>query len=107
MDTLLDLSTKEAVLEHCSTTGRTYVQMTLGQADKELGSIFLELYTDLAPSTCANFLSLVNGTGQYHYKVSTQLLAQPRWNMPWHADGIGNTAAQKPPTGWHHAQTAC
>lgn len=68
---LLDFPNKEGVLEHCSTTGRTYVSMTFAQTDKELGSVIVELYTDIAPRTCENFLALIRGTapGGFKYKV--------------------------------------
>ncbi|KXZ54408.1 hypothetical protein GPECTOR_5g63 [Gonium pectorale] len=63
----MEFETNEAMMEYCRSTGRTYVVFSLSQASKDLGNIILELYTDIAPATCANFLRLVKG-GQFSYK---------------------------------------
>ncbi|GIL69630.1 hypothetical protein Vretimale_10286 [Volvox reticuliferus] len=63
----MEFETADSMLEYCRSTGRTYVTFTLVQTGRELGTVVLELYTDIAPETCANFLRLVRG-GQHSYE---------------------------------------
>ncbi|KAG2489702.1 hypothetical protein HYH03_011809 [Edaphochlamys debaryana] len=44
--------------------------MALEQAEKPLGTVVLELYTDIAPATCKNFLEFVKGCPKGQYKNS-------------------------------------
>mmetsp|Transcript_40188 Transcript_40188/g.89173 ORF Transcript_40188/g.89173 Transcript_40188/m.89173 type:complete len:188 (+) Transcript_40188:182-745(+) len=58
--------------EYAQSTGRTYVSINLQQPElhNNLGTILLELYTDICPRTCESFLNFVNGHQSYHYKGS-------------------------------------
>ncbi|GLI62619.1 hypothetical protein VaNZ11_005283 [Volvox africanus] len=62
----MEFESADAMLEFCRSTGRTYVAFSLIQTGRELGTVVLELFTDIAPATCANFLRLVRG-GQHSY----------------------------------------
>ncbi|PNH01053.1 hypothetical protein TSOC_013079, partial [Tetrabaena socialis] len=64
----MEFEDSDEMMAYCQGTGRTYVAMSLAQAGSdELGTLVLELYTDIAPATCANFVGLVKG-GQYSYE---------------------------------------
>ncbi|GFR46789.1 hypothetical protein Agub_g8420 [Astrephomene gubernaculifera] len=63
----MEFDTNEEMIDYCKGTGRTYVAFTLTQAQKDIGYVVLELYTDIAPATCANFIKLVKG-GQFSYE---------------------------------------
>ncbi|GAX80560.1 hypothetical protein CEUSTIGMA_g7997.t1 [Chlamydomonas eustigma] len=48
--------------EYMQSSGRSYVSFTFKQNDGEIiGSILLELFSDICPRTCDNFIKLVNG----------------------------------------------
>ncbi|EFJ45651.1 hypothetical protein VOLCADRAFT_75661 [Volvox carteri f. nagariensis] len=66
----MEFENADAMLEYCKTTGRTYVAFNLVQTTREIGSVVLELYTDIAPATCANFLRLIKAGGQHTYENS-------------------------------------
>lgn len=59
----------EEFLSYAKATGRQYASLTLRQGVTLLGSIVIELFDDLCPDTCANFISLIEGPGSYKYKV--------------------------------------
>ncbi len=49
--------------EYMHGSGRSYVSLSfLSGDDVKLGTIVLELFTDLCPRTCENFLKLVSNT---------------------------------------------
>lgn len=65
-----EFETREDAIEYCKKNGRSCVSFSLAQNGEELGTFYLELYNTECPKTCAHFLSLVKGNGQYCYKVS-------------------------------------
>lgn len=53
---------------YARSSGHAFVSFTLVQAETKLGTITLELFTDVAPATCKNFLELTTGKGPHRYK---------------------------------------
>lgn len=78
-------------LSYAKGTGRQYASLTLRQGVTLLGSIVLELFDDLCPDTCANFISLIEGPGSYKYKVrNTKRLSACSAKLP--AYGASSTS---------------
>lgn len=57
----LTLDSEEECLAQCQSTGRALVSMTTSQGDRPLGTMLLQLFSDICPHTCGNFLKLVKG----------------------------------------------
>ncbi|GLC45674.1 hypothetical protein PLESTB_001317900 [Pleodorina starrii] len=69
----MDFESPDALMEYCKSTGRSYVAFSLEQTGRELGTVVLELYTDIAPATCANFLKFVKGSEKGHTYENTPI----------------------------------
>ncbi len=67
----MDFSNNDEMLQYCSSSGRAYVSFSFKQAGRDMGSVVLELFTDIAPATCANFLKYVKATPR-GYKVGAE-----------------------------------
>ncbi|PNW87242.1 hypothetical protein CHLRE_02g114700v5 [Chlamydomonas reinhardtii] len=55
----MDFESNGAMMEYCKSTGRTYCAFSIQQSSKLLGTVVLELFTDIAPATCANFIKYI------------------------------------------------
>lgn len=48
---------------------RKYASFTFSQGEEVIGTLIVELYCDILPNTCDNFISLLDGTHSAgHYK---------------------------------------
>ncbi len=70
-----NFDTDEELMQYCQSTGRAYVSFTLAQSDKELGTCVIELFTDLCPQTCANFIK--HAHKGYQVSVAARCGGQP------------------------------
>lgn len=73
----MDFTSNDEMLRYCSSSGRAYVSFSFKQAGRDMGSVVLELFTDIAPATCANFLKHIKATSR-GYKVGAETRAPVR-----------------------------
>lgn len=91
----MDFESNDAMMEYCKSTGRTYCAFSIQQSSKLLGTVVLELFTDIAPATCANFIKYIKDGYQAR---------RARRGMPCASGETGTFAV--PPflgTGWSYA----
>lgn len=77
----MEIGSQQELQSLAESTGRTYVKMSLQQSGALLGSMIIELFTDICPRTCANFLEGVKGT----FKGGLKYLGSPIHRIVKHA----------------------
>lgn len=65
----MEFASPEAFAEYARGQGRSYARLTLSQGEAVLGSMLIELYTDITPATCQHFTAGIQGKFQSGYKV--------------------------------------
>ncbi|KAL6754238.1 cyclophilin-like domain-containing protein [Haematococcus lacustris] len=78
----MEFASADDLKTYASSTGRTYVSIALEQSGKKIGSMILELFTDLNPKTCAHFLQ---GVGPNTFKGGFKYAGTPIHRIVKHA----------------------
>lgn len=81
----MEFASDEDFQAYARSSGHAFVSFTLFQAETKLGTLTLELYTDVAPSTCKHFLELTTGKGPHRYKGTPihRVVKQAFIQVPW------------------------
>jgi cyclophilin family peptidyl-prolyl cis-trans isomerase len=67
----MEFTSEEQFNSYAAASGRSFVSFKISQGEKELGDIVLELFSDICPRTCENFINLTSGKHPVHrYKGS-------------------------------------
>mmetsp|Transcript_14942 Transcript_14942/g.40305 ORF Transcript_14942/g.40305 Transcript_14942/m.40305 type:complete len:188 (+) Transcript_14942:3668-4231(+) len=68
----MEFSSPDQFQEYAQGSGHSFVSIGLSQNSEELGSMLIELYTDVTPATCEHFMKGCKSTfaGGYKYESS-------------------------------------